>query len=250
MNAIRSILFNLSFYLFTLIYATFCMLPLCLLKTDTMLRKGIHGYCIGSLFLARWVMGIKQSYRGVEQLPKSGAYIFAAAHQSYMDPIMTYMIRQDVTALAKKELFSIPVIGALLAKARIIKIDRQAGTAHRKMETVIDQAVNLGRPIIVYPQATRVKPYERKELKSGAYFLQQSGDLPVYTVATTTGAFWTKGLWHKSGHAIFEVVRGLPQNLSKDDFMALIEEDVVNRSEQLFGEVGVKNPVSAEVKSA
>ncbi len=247
MDYIRSIAFNILFYGFTLVYATLFMLPLCLFKDDKMLRRGVYGYCVVNLWLARWVMGIRQTWIGGEKLPSSGAVILAAAHQSYMDPMMIFMLRQDVTALANKELFSIPVIGSLLKKMRIIRIDRQSGgnAAHKKMEDVISQAVDLGRPIIVYPQATRVKPYERKELKSGAYFLQASGELPVYTVATTTGGFWTNGFWHRSGEAIFEVCRLLPKDLSKKDFMALVNEDVVLHSEELFKQVGIKPPVGS-----
>lgn len=238
MNIFRSIFFNLSFYVFTLVYATVFMLPFVLFKTDKQLRKSIYIYCWGSLFLARWVMGIKQTFRGHEKLPAEGSYILAAAHQSYMDPMMAYIIRQDVTALAKKELFSTPVIGSLLKKCRIIRIDRESGKAHNMMEGVVDQANKLGRPIIIYPQATRVKPGRYVALKSGAYFLQKSGDLPVYTVATTTGAFWTKGFWHRSGHAIFDVIRLVPAGLSKADFMDILEKDIVEKSDTLFKEVG------------
>lgn len=238
-NIIRSILFNISFYGFTLIYGAFGMLPLCLFSSDRPLRGGIYIYCRVNLWLARWVLGVKQSFRGADLLPKEGAFILAAAHQSYMDPMMAYMLRQDVTALAKKELFSIPIIGSLLYKIKAIRIDRESGKARTQMQEVVQQALDRGRPIIIYPQATRVRPYDRKTLKSGAFFLQQSGDLPVYTVATTTGAFWTKGFWHKKGHAIFEVVRGLPRDLDKDAFMAAVEEDIVFKSEALFEEVGV-----------
>ena len=244
LNAVRSILFNLLFYSFTLVFASLFMLPLCLFKTDKPLRRGIYVYCKVNLALARIVLGIKHSFRGQEKLPKDGAFILAAAHQSYMDPMLTFLLRQDVTALAKKELFSTPVIGTLLKKMRVIRIDRQSGKAHKQMDSVIKQAVELGRPIIVYPQATRMRPYERTKLKPGAYFLQQNGDLPVYTVATTTGAFWTNGFWHKSGHAIFEVVRLLPASLDRDGFMAEMEKDVVFQSEALMAEVGIMPPAA------
>lgn len=115
-NGIRSILFNLTYYPFTLIYCSIGLMPLCLFKSDKPLRKGIHIYCVGSLWLARWVMGIRHEYRGTEKLPKEGAFIFAAAHQSNMDPIMTFPLRNDLTALAKKQLFLIPFIGRRLRK--------------------------------------------------------------------------------------------------------------------------------------
>ena len=233
-NGIRSILFNLTYYPFTLIYCSIGLMPLCLFKSDKPLRKGIHIYCVGSLWIARWVMGIRHEYRGAEKLPKEGAFIFAAAHQSNMDPIMTFPLRNDLTALAKKQLFLIPFIGQALKKAGIVRIDRESRTAHKGMEDVARHVIELGRPLIVYPQATRVKPGHHRKLKSGAYYLQSDTNLPVYTVSTNTGLFWTKGFWHRMGTAVYEIHGPLETGLDKPAFMEKLEEDVVRRSDQLM----------------
>ncbi|WP_417458577.1 lysophospholipid acyltransferase family protein [Kordiimonas sp.] len=246
-NGIGSILFNLIYYPFTLVYCSIGLMPLCLAKTDGPIRKGIHYYCMGSLWIARLTLGLKYEYRGAEKLPKSGAFILAAAHQSNMDPILTFPLRNDVTALAKKQLFRIPFIGAAISKAKIVKIDRESRTAHKGMEDVAKHIQEMGRPLIVYPQATRMRPGHYRRLKSGAYYLQADTDLPVYTVATNTGLFWTKGFWHRGGTAVFEIDGPLEQGLDKAGFMEKVEAAVVTRSDQLIAEAGYGNLLTHKV---
>jgi len=249
-DRIRSLFFNLVFYPFTLIFCGLVVAPMCFARTDGPVRRGIRWYCVGSLWVARICSGIRYEHRFKEKLPKDGAIIIAAAHQSNMDPMLTYLLRSDVTALAKKELFSVPFIGPILKKARIVKIDRKAKTAHRGMRDVADHVHESGRPLIVYPQATRVPIGDSKPLKSGAYYLYKDADLTVYPIATNTGLFWTKGFWHRAGTAVFQVGDPFPEGLSKEDFMARLHEEVVVKSNELIREAGYGNllPENADAR--
>jgi 1-acyl-sn-glycerol-3-phosphate acyltransferase len=207
-------------------------------KTEQPVRMAIYGYCKTSLFLARYLMGIRYEFRGAAKLPSKGALVLAAAHQSYMDPMLTYLLRQDVTALAKKELFQVPMIGPLLKRIGIIRIDRKSGKAHKGMSDVAKRVRDEGRPIIVYPQATRVPIGQVRKLKPGAYFIHKEGDLDVYPVATNTGVFWTKGFWHRSGLVVFQVQDPIEPNLEKENFMTALEQAVVKNSDKLVIESG------------
>ncbi len=237
-DRIRSLFFNLVFYPFTLVFCGLIVAPLCFARTDGPVRRGIYWYCNGSLWVARICSGIRYEHRFNERLPREGALIIAAAHQSNMDPMLTYILRSDVTALAKKELFKVPFIGTILKKARIIKIDRQAKTAHRAMRDVADHVQESGRPLIIYPQATRVAIGSRKALKSGAYYLYRDAGLAVYPIATNSGLFWTRGFWHRAGTAIFQVGDPFPAGLSKEEFMNRLHHEVVVKSNDLVREAG------------
>lgn len=249
-DAIRSILFNVVFVVWSLLFLGLAVAPLCFLKSEKPVRAGVNIYCNSAVWLARWVMGIRLEIRGAEHYPKKGGFILAAAHQSNMDPMVAYCIRPDVSALAKKELFSMPFVGPILKKMQIVRIDRQAKDAHKGMSDVAKHIVQMDRPLIVYPQATRVLIGQSKKLKSGAYFVHQDTKLPVVPVATNTGLFWTKGFWHRSGTAVFEFGEPFPQGLSKDAFMKRLKAHVVTRSDELIEEAGYGNllPQKADKK--
>lgn len=237
-DRIRSLLFNLTFYPFTLLFCGLVVAPMCFAKTDGPVRKGIGWFCVGSLWLARVCAGARYEYRNESHIPASGAFILAAAHQSNMDPMLTYLLRSDVTALAKRQLFNLPFIGPILKKAQIIRVDRESKTAHRSMDSVVEHIVEYQRPLIVYPQATRVAPGKYKKLKTGAYYLYKDSDLPVVPVATNTGLFWTRGFWHRAGTAVFQVGEPFPKGLSKEEFMKRLDEEVVQKSDALIREAG------------
>lgn len=237
-NGVRSALFNIAFFGMTALYCSLVMLPLCLFTGEAAVRRGVYIYCRSSVVLARVLMGIRVEYRGLDNIPCDGAVILAAAHQSNLDPIMTYLVRPDLSALAKKELFRLPVIGLIFKKMGVIKIDRQSGKAHRDMDVVAGEIHAGGRALIVYPQATRVRPGDRRALKAGAYHLGRSAGLTVVPVATNSGLFWTRGFWHRPGHVVFEALPPIDVTLDKDDFMARLRAAVVDRSEALMVEAG------------
>ena len=125
-----------------------------------------------------------------------------------------------------------------IQKIKVIKIDRQSKTAHRGMEDVARHVREYERPLIVYPQATRIAIGATKRLKSGAYYLYKDAGLKVYPVATNTGLFWTRGFWHRAGTAVYDVGEPFPEGLSKDAFMAHLHNEVVVKSNNLIREAG------------
>jgi len=242
LDPIRSVVFNIAFYTGSLLYFLL-VIGVVFIPGNKGIRLAIRGYCQLSMLFARWIMGIRYEWRGVDLPPEGQPVILAAAHQSYLDPMMAYRYREDVTALAKKELFSTPLVGPLLTKMRVIKVDRQQGGSADSMDDVAKALNAEGRIIIVYPQATRVRPGDRRRLKSGAYVLAKAGNIPVYTVATNAGALWSKGFWHHSGTCVFEICRRLPADMDKTDFMTALENDIVHRSEVLTAESGFADVV-------
>ncbi len=245
-DPVRSIVFNIAFYLCSVLYFLLVIVTV-LMPSHKPVRMAVRYYCKLSLFLARWIMGIRFEWRGTEMLPPEGTpIILAAAHQSYVDPMLAYACREDVTALAKKELFATPFVGALISKMGVIKVDRQKGGATESMDQVAKTLNREGRMIIIYPQATRVRPGGRRRLKSGAYVLAKEGGFPAFTVASNSGALWSRGFWHHSGTCVFEICRKIPKGLDKDSFMRIVEDDVVERSDALAIEAGFADLVAAE----
>lgn len=243
-DPVRSVIFNLVFYSTSVMYFLLVS-PVVLIPGHKAIRAVIMGYCLMSLFWARWLMGIRFQWRGGEHLPPRGsAVLLAATHQSYADPMLAYILRQDLTALAKKELFNTPLIGPLLSKMRVIEVDRQKGSASEDLDQVVGRVHAEGLMLIVYPQATRVRPGERRRLKSGAFYLQDGRALPVCTAASNSGALWSRGFWHHSGLCVFEIVRQLPTDLDKQAFMTALEEDLVLKSEALIRETGFEEQIA------
>ena len=122
----------------------------------------------------------------------------------------------------------------MLQKIELINVKRGKGTAHQELPDVAAILHQSKRPIIIYPEGTRVPVGMRYPLKSGAFYIQEEAQIPVFTVATNAGLFWRRNrFWIRPGTAIVEVHAAMPQGLSKEEFMAELEKRVVDRSLEL-----------------
>lgn len=235
-SALRSLLFNIVFYLLTAVWACLLMVTV-ILPGRGPVTRGVLLYARIVILLARVIAGIRVEVRGRENLPEGRAAIVVSKHMSDLDPIVTLALLPEMTALAKKELFAIPLIGILLRKLGIVRIDRQSGSAHQEMPGVVKHVVETGRPLIVYPEGTRVRPGERLKLKSGAFYLQQDGSLPCIPMATNSGLHWPKrSFFRRPGTVVYEIGAPLAHTTSKSAFMAEIEARVIERSDRLMRE--------------
>ncbi|MGF1607462.1 MAG: lysophospholipid acyltransferase family protein [Rhodothalassiaceae bacterium] len=230
----RALLFKLLFYP-SVAMTGILALPMLLWPSPKPVSRLCQVLSAWVLFLLRWIVGVTVEWRGFDTLPKDRAYIYLAKHMSYLDVFATYWRLPDLTALAKRELFLIPLVGQVLGKLNIVAIDRGKGTAREQMPKVVGEVVAQNKPLLVYPEATRTRPDERRPLKSGAFYLQQDGRLDVFPIATNSGMHWGKGLLDmKPGKVVLEVGAPFPHGIDKEQFMALVIDRVIAPSDRLM----------------
>jgi len=231
---IRSLLFPAVFYPFTLLWAA-GLIPFALLGSRRAVAAGIVLYCRIVFVILRVVAGIRVDIRGAEKLPRGRAAFLISKHMSNLDPIVTFYLLPEMTALAKKELFAIPFIGRLLRTLGIVRIDRGAGTAHQQMPAILAEIKSKQRPLVVYPEGTRTHPGERRKLKSGAYYMHTASNLEALPMCTNSGLHWPKGKAPmRSGTVIYEIGAPLEPLPDKAAYMRQIEERVMERSDELM----------------
>lgn len=89
-----------------------------------------------------------------ERIIEEGSVIFASNHQSYFDPpLVGICSRRAIYALARKTLFSIPLLGPLLPKINVIPVDRD-GNDMTALKTII-RLVRTGNGVMLFPEGTR-----------------------------------------------------------------------------------------------
>ena len=105
-------------------------------------------------------------------------------HQSAWDTLILLVLFGDPASVLKRELLFVPFYGWYAARAGSISVDRKAGSsALRRLVTAARPAAAQGRPIVIFPEGTRVGPGVRLPYLSGVAALYQALALPLVPAA-------------------------------------------------------------------
>ncbi|HNW43069.1 MAG TPA: lysophospholipid acyltransferase family protein [Elusimicrobiales bacterium] len=120
---------------------------------------------------------------GLETVPRTGPLIIACNHLSNVDPPAllshTALVRR-VNVMAKKELFSIPVLGWFILRWGAIPVDRaKAGGDLGALRGCL-AALKREGCLTIFPEGTRAKG-RKLPAKSGVAFLAHKSGAPVLT---------------------------------------------------------------------
>lgn len=159
----------------------------------------------------------------VEGIVPAGAHLVAVKHQSMLETLEMVRLTNLPVIVIKKELADIPLFGWLTRRYGVIAVERSAGAkALRDLVAAGTGAKASNRPVIIYPEGTRVRVGETPELKSGFTALYRALGMPVVPVAVDAGRLWGRGFVHRPGIVHFKVGETIPPGLKRQE----IEERV------------------------
>lgn len=213
MALLRSLLFSLLFYPGTLLYVltVIAVSPF----GNSPVQRVVHAWSGFHHWLVKNVLGIRFEWEG--EIP-TGPFLIAVKHQAMVETVEALRFARTPVVVMKKELTQIPLFGWVTLRYGVIGVDREAGaSALRAMMARGKQAVAEGRPIVIFPEGTRVAPGDRPPLRPGFAGLYRALGLPVVPVALDSGRVWPRGLVKRSGTIRFRVGETIPAGLKRDD---------------------------------
>ena len=184
-------------------------------------------------FLLRFILRVKVSFSGIENLKKNEKFFVASAHQSLLETFILQAPLQYPIFILKKELLKIPLFGWYLKKIGSIDIVRDTTTKDNLnfFEKVKSNIETSKRPLLIFPQGTRVKIGERLPFKKGVGRIYEALNLPCIPVALNTGKVWPKNSFLKYNHDIkisfLEPIKpGKDKNIFIKDLEAVIYSSI------------------------
>lgn len=235
MIALRSLVFNVGFYLWTVAIGLYGV-PLLLAPRRIVMEFG-RMWAAGTLALLAWIVGLRHEIRGAENLPK-GAAIIAMKHQSAWDTIILPIIFEHPAIVIKQELAWLPIYGWYAVRAGGIPVDRGAGAAAlKRMLARARKAVAEGRPIAIFPEGTRTAVGARRPYHPGVAALYTQLGIPLVPVAVNSGVFWSRRSFLKRpGRIILEVLPPIAPGLPRRTVMAELEARIEAATARLVAE--------------
>ena len=174
---------------------------------------------------------------GAENIPESGRIILASNHISAFDPpAIGVATKRMLFYLAKKELFSIPILSTIIRHLNTIPIDRGAGDI--KALKMFTDSLQREHAVLLFPEGTRSRDGKIGEAREGIGFIAsktESDIIPCFIRGTNDlrRNFLTRnGIRVYFGERIeFKHYKNL--QLPKRQLYKKISNDVLTRIKQL-----------------
>jgi len=231
----RGLAFNVAFFAWTAIVGTIG-LPFLVAPRSAAMRFG-RFWAQGVLVLLRVIVGLDHQIRGLDRVPREGC-IVAMKHQSTWDTLILPIVLGDPACVLKRELLFVPFFGWYAARAGSIAIDRKAGaSALRRMVAAARPIAAQGRPIVIFPEGTRVAPGACLPYQPGVAALYQALATPLVPAAVNSGLFWGRRSFVKRpGTIVLEFLDPIPPGWPRRRIMAELEQRIETATAALLRE--------------
>ena len=131
-----------------------------------------------------WIANIRVRIEGQNNLDPSQTYIFIGNHASQVD-IWSFQgySPHDFCWIAKKELFSIPILGKTMRAVGFIPLDRTSSRAAMESLNEAAECIAGGSSVLIFPEGTRSPDGHLQTFKTGAIVLAIKAGVPVVPIA-------------------------------------------------------------------
>ena len=177
----------------------------------------------------KFFLGVNITVKGLENIPKDKKYFVVCSHQSMFETFYLQTLFNSPIFILKKELLFIPLFGWYLKKIGSISIKRnKISKDNLDFYENISQAVSItNRPIIIFPQGTRVLPDQRPHFKKGASRIYEELKITCQPVAINSGYTWPKhGKKNSNKTLIISILKPIEAGLPKDKFIKILENKI------------------------
>ncbi len=224
---LRSLLFNFFLYI-GIIFIFIIALPTLFLPAKLTL---IFGKFLGhyTIFILKIFLNTKVEIKGINNIPKTEKYFVASAHQSMFETFALQAVLNYPVFILKKELLKIPLFGFYLKKIKSIEIVRDTITKDNlgffdKVAAIVKEE---NRPLLIFPQGTRVKIDEVVPFKKGVGRIYEALNISCIPLALNSGKVWPKkGMIKYPGKITISLLEPIKPGLNRDEFIKNLERKI------------------------
>ncbi len=217
MALLRNLAFYLLFYGGSVALVSASVLAIAVQRR--WLRPIVARWAEWHLWCVRHLLGIEVVLDGT--IPDHPA-LFAVKHESFFEAIDTPRLFQDPAVFAKQELFRIPGWGYSALTYGLIPVAREEGArALRGMIALAKERVMEGRPLVIFPEGTRVACGTQPHLQAGFAGLYKLLRLPVVPIAVDSGRLYHR-LIKRRGRITYKVGETIPAGLPRAEIEARV----------------------------
>ena len=231
---IRNSLFSIFFFTGIVLISIFFLPALFLPKKIVLFGGKIMGYWTS--FCLKIFLSTKIIIKGRENIIKNKKFFIAASHQSMFETFFLQTIFDSPVFILKKELLIIPIFGWYLKKIGSISIKRNKISKENLgfFDDIIKQINLSNRPLIIFPQGTRLTPSDRLPFKKGSSRIYEELGISCQPIAINSGNTWPKHGSKKINKTItISILKPIEPGLEKEIFLRQLEQSIYSELDAL-----------------
>jgi 1-acyl-sn-glycerol-3-phosphate acyltransferase len=221
---IRNFLFSLFFFT-GITFISLIFLPAIFLPKMIVLFGGkIMGYWTS--FCLQFFLSTKIIIKGKENIIKNKKFFIASSHQSMFETFFLQTIFNSPVFILKKELLMIPIFGWYLKKIGSISSKRNKVSRENLsfFDDISKQISSSERPLIIFPQGTRLLPKDRTPFKKGSSRIYEELKFSCQPIAINSGNTWPKKGSKKINTILtISILKPIEPGLKKEIFLKELE---------------------------
>ena len=224
---IKKFLF-LFFFFLGIISISIIFLPGLIMPPKVVLFGGkLMGYWSG--ICLKIFLSTKITIKGKENIINNEKFFIASSHQSMFETFYLQTIFNSPVFILKNELLKIPIFGWYLKKIGSISVNRnKISKDNLGIVEKIKKSVQISnRPILIFPQATRVLPSERVPFKKGVGRIYKELGIKCQPIAINSGNVWQKNnILIPNKSITISVLKPIDPGINENIFVNIIEKKI------------------------
>ena len=182
-----------------------------------------------SAICLRIFLSTKVIIKGKENIITGEKFFIACSHQSMFETFYLQTIFNSPVFILKKELLKIPIFGWYLKKIGSISIVRNKTTKNNLgFYDEISELINKSdRPLIIFPQGTRLTPDDRSPFKKGSSRIYEELKIKCQPIAINSGYVWPKnGKLIPNKNLTISILKPIESGINKDIFLKNLQNSI------------------------
>ena len=209
----RSIAFYIVFYGGSIFIVLACLAALPFGRE--VFRRTVDQWARWHRLCMRVLLGQRVRLEG--EIPDGRVFV-AIKHESFFEAIDLARLLKRPGVFAKAELMRIPLWGLVGDRYGLVEVQRDQGA--KALRHMMAAAKRLsgeeGRPLVIFPEGTRVPHGTAPELQAGFAGIYKLLGLPVVAIAVDSGPLYHRW-WKLPGVITYRVVEVVPPGLPRDE---------------------------------
>tara|TARA_B100000809_G_scaffold91106_2_gene89657 strand:+ start:3185 stop:3886 length:702 start_codon:yes stop_codon:yes gene_type:complete len=226
----------LFFFYFGVIFVCIFFLPALIFPQKITLYGGkILGFW--SKFCLEIFLSTKVIVKGKENILNNEKFFIASAHQSQFETFFLQSLFNSPVFILKKELLRIPIFGWYLKKIGSISIDRNKITKENLgfSDQIKNHTNNSNRPIIIFPQSTRVDVLDRSSFKKGVKRIYEELNIFCQPVALNSGSVWPKNGKLKPNKTLtISILDPIKPGMNPGEFINMLQKNIYEEIDKII----------------